>query len=119
MSAARVWGSFQRPDKGGARAPLRFDEHGFLLDTESWTEASGQIIADMDGVGPLGNSHWSVIHYVRDRFLRIGAIPSMRRICRASALSRHDMKQLFGGCRQVWRIAGLPNPGEEARSYMN
>jgi len=25
---------------------------------------------------------------------------------------------LFGGPIEVWRLAGLPNPGEEARTYM-
>jgi hypothetical protein len=26
---------------------------------------------------------------------------------------------LFSDCRSLWRIAGLPNPGEEAKAYMN
>lgn len=98
---------------------LRFDEDGFLIDYQAWTEETGRVIAELDGIGPLGSSHWAVIHYIRDRFLRFGAIPPMRRVCRASALGRHDIKELFGSCRQVWRIAGLPNPGEEAKSYMN
>jgi len=27
--------------------------------------------------------------------------------------------QLFSSCKTLWLIAGLPNPGEEAKSYMN
>lgn len=97
----------------------RFDEDGFVVEPQLWTEETARIIAEMDGVGVLGSDHWAVINFIRDRFLRFGAIPPMRRVCRASALTRHDVKRLFGSCRQVWRIAGLPNPGEEARSYMN
>jgi len=28
------------------------------------------------------------------------------------------LEQLFHGTREAWRIAGLPDPGEEARAYM-
>ena len=107
----------RQPETGAAQ--LRFDEDGFLIDYRTWTEETGQLIAALDGVGPLCSSHWVVIHYIRDRFLRFGAIPPMRNVCRASALARHDVERLFGGCRQAWRIAGLPNPGEEAKAYMN
>lgn len=97
---------------------LAFDEDGFLVDPQCWTESAARFIAEIDGVGELAAEHWSVIRFVRDRFLRLGAIPPMRRICRESDLSRDRVKALFGSCRQVWRIAGLPNPGEEAKAYM-
>lgn len=32
--------------------------------------------------------------------------------------AEHCVKQLFGGPLEAWRIAGLPDPGEEARAYM-
>jgi tRNA 2-thiouridine synthesizing protein E len=28
------------------------------------------------------------------------------------------VNDLFGYCLVAWRVAGLPNPGEEARSYL-
>jgi tRNA 2-thiouridine synthesizing protein E len=42
----------------------------------------------------------------------------MSQVCRTHDLDRNAIKNLFGGCRQAWRIAGLPNPGEEAKAYM-
>jgi tRNA 2-thiouridine synthesizing protein E len=56
---------------------------------------------------------------VRDKFFRLGALPNMRRICRETALSRAEIYDLFGGCLSAWRIAGLPNPGEEAQTYLS
>ncbi|MCB1758988.1 MAG: TusE/DsrC/DsvC family sulfur relay protein [Gammaproteobacteria bacterium] len=105
-------------DAGSTGDALLLDEEGFLLDPSLWSEHSGQMLADLRGVGRLTREHWTVIHFVRDRYLRLGAIPPMRRICRSSALSRRDIKRMFGSCLEVWRIAGLPNPGEEAKSYM-
>jgi tRNA 2-thiouridine synthesizing protein E len=42
----------------------------------------------------------------------------MSQICRTHGMDRKAVQRLFGSCRQAWRVAGLPNPGEEALSYM-
>lgn len=97
---------------------LVFDEDGFLIDPTLWSEQTGQYIAAIRGIGPLQKEHWKVLRFLRDRYLRLGAIPPMRRVCRNSALSRKEIKSLFGNCLEVWRIAGLPNPGEEAKAHM-
>ena len=97
---------------------LLFDEDGFLVDPMLWTESVGHHIAETRDIGPLQAAHWQILHFLRDRYLRLGAMPPMRRICRDSALSKKDIKALFGSCLEVWRIAGLPNPGEEAKAYM-
>ena len=102
-----------------ARAVLpEFDEGGFLKDTNTWTEEVARQLAELDGVGPLTSEHWSVIHYVRKRHLSNGALPLMRHVCRANNLKRSAIQELFGGCQGMWRIAGLPDPGEEAKAYM-
>lgn len=101
-----------------AKQQSLFDEDGFLIDPAQWNEALAESTALLDGIGELGEDHWRVIHHVRDRFQALGGMPSMRRVCRATGLSREDIYGLFGSCLRVWRIAGLPNPGEEARSYM-
>ena len=100
-------------------AGLGFDDEGFLLEADSWNEQIAEQLAVAEGVGPLDSAHFRVLHFVRDRYLRLGAIPPMRQICRSSELSKDEAKTLFGGCLQVWRIAGLPNPGEEAKAYMS
>ncbi|MCB1856735.1 MAG: TusE/DsrC/DsvC family sulfur relay protein [Gammaproteobacteria bacterium] len=99
--------------------PLELDEEGFLANSDSWTEETARAIANLRGVGPLSSNHWAVIHYVRSKYLRLGSAPSIRSICRGSELSRSEVKALFGSCLDVWRISGLPDPGEEARSYMS
>ncbi|MCG8426112.1 MAG: TusE/DsrC/DsvC family sulfur relay protein [Chromatiales bacterium] len=105
-------------DQHNLLAVTPFDDEGFLLDPAEWSEEVAVILAEMEGVGELTAEHWAVIKVLRDLYLRLGALPPMRRICRNSAVSRTRVKELFGGCRQVWRIAGLPHPGEEALTYM-
>ena len=97
---------------------LLFDEDRFLVDPGQWNGELADRIARSEGIAALGEQHWRVIRHVRERFESVGGLPGMRRVCRATGLSREEIHGLFGGCLPLWRIAGLPNPGEEARSYV-
>jgi tRNA 2-thiouridine synthesizing protein E len=99
-------------------SPL-YDENGYLLDQALWGERLAAQIAEEEGVGPLTEKHWRVLHHIRDKFFRLGALPNMRLVCRETAISKEEIYGLFGGCLTIWRIAGLPNPGEEARAYLS
>lgn len=103
----------------GTIAPAWFDEDGFLSESENWTPSLAEDLARQAGLSELTTKHWEVIHYVRERYFSLGALPVMRLVCRAVGLDRNKAHQLFSSCKSLWRIAGLPNPGEEAKSYMN
>lgn len=98
--------------------PITTDEDGFLLDAKRWSRQTARILAEVDGIGPLGPDHWAIIYYLREHHLTYGSLPPMSQVCRTRHLDRNAVRTLFGGCREAWRIAGLPNPGEEAKSYM-
>ena len=95
------------------------DDDGFLAASEPWTPSLAEGVARQEGVDALTAKHWEVIHLVRERYYAIGALPVMRLVCRAVGLDPGKAHQLFASCTSLWRIAGLPNPGEEAKSYMN
>lgn len=96
---------------------LKFDQYGFLIEPEDWSECVADYIAGLDGISPLGWEHWNVIYFLRDRYLQFGAILPLRNLCRGVGVSRERLKELFGSCRTIWRVAGLPDPGEEARNH--
>jgi len=96
-----------------------FDADGFLLQSEDWTPGMAENLAWQAGIEELSAKHWEVINFVRDRFFAIGALPVMRLVCRAAGLDPKTAHHLFSSCRSLWQISGLPNPGEEAKSYMN
>lgn len=100
-------------------APVWFDDDGFLADPDLWTPGLAEQLARQAGIETLGAKHWEVIRLVRERYFSIGALPVMRLICRAAGLDPGKAHRLFSSCRSLWQIAGLPNPGEEARAYMN
>jgi tRNA 2-thiouridine synthesizing protein E len=98
--------------------PVEFDEDGFLLDPRKWSRATARMLAELDGIGPLGPEHWAVVYYLREHYESYGSLPPMSQVCRTYGMEKHAVQRLFGGCREAWRIAGLPNPGEEAKAYM-
>lgn len=96
-----------------------FDADGFLINSDLWTPGMASQLASQVDLGELTQAHWNIISFLRSKYLGLGAIPPMRRICREFGYERDAVKGLFGGCKQLWRIAGLPNPGEEAKAYMD
>jgi tRNA 2-thiouridine synthesizing protein E len=96
-----------------------FDEDGFVEDPTHWSEELAEELANASDLGPLTLKHWETIRYIRHKYIDENSIPLMRHLCRHIGLGPDAVKGLFGGCRQLWRIAGLPNPGEEAKSYMD
>jgi tRNA 2-thiouridine synthesizing protein E len=105
--------------QGAGVTALALDDEGFLLDRRVWNRALAQQIADNGGVGQLGATHWLLIDFVRDRYFRLGAMPPTRNMCRKLGVDRDAVQKAFGSCRNLWQIAGLPNPGGEAIAYMS
>jgi tRNA 2-thiouridine synthesizing protein E len=94
------------------------DEEGYLLDPLDWGRSFTEQRARDAGI-VLNNKHWRLIDIIRDKYLRLGALPPMRTVCKAAGFDKHELKQQFGSCLKLWKMAGLPNPGEEAIAYMN
>jgi dissimilatory sulfite reductase related protein len=109
---------YKNPEKGRENIPLLFDEDGFLINTDAWSRETAELLAEMDGLGNLDSEHWAVISYLREMHMKSGGLPVMSRVCRRLDLGKHGVHRLFSSCREAWRVAGLPNPGEEAKAYM-
>lgn len=106
-----------RADAAGVNS-LPLDEDGFLVNRRAWSRGVAQELALASGLGQLGDTQWLVIDFIRDKYFRLGAMPPMRNMCRKLGMERETVKRDFGSCRNLWQIAGLPNPGPEALSYM-
>ena len=96
----------------------RLDEEGYLIDASEWDHAFTESRALAAGI-LLSEKHWLLIDLIRDKYLRLGALPPMRTVCRSVGLNKQELKAQFGSCLALWKMAGLPNPGEEAKAYMN
>jgi len=95
-----------------------FDEDGFLKQPQLWNEQIARMVAKMDGLDELTDQHWTIIKSLRDYYVNFGSPPMFHHVSIENNLDKHCIEQLFHSQREAWRVAGLPNPGEEAKTYM-
>ncbi|MGB5260454.1 MAG: TusE/DsrC/DsvC family sulfur relay protein [Gammaproteobacteria bacterium] len=96
-----------------------FNNEGFLRDPLLWNEDMAASIACQDGLSQLTREHWVIIRALREHYRKFGsAPPAFSHLCLANHMEKHCVAHLFRSQREAWRIAGLPDPGEEARAYM-
>ena len=95
-----------------------FDTDGFFISPEQWDIALAQRIAHSEGMGEMDALQQELLLTLRDEFQKFGAVTALTHICHLNGLDADCLHQLFRSPRQAWRIAGLPNPGEEAKAYL-
>lgn len=95
-----------------------FDPDGFLIDPDMWSESLADRIAQTDGLGQLSELQLGLLHTLRREFSRHGTVTALSHICHLEGQGATCMQHLFPSPREAWRVAGLPNPGEEAKTYL-
>ncbi|VAW67014.1 hypothetical protein MNBD_GAMMA08-1360 [hydrothermal vent metagenome] len=98
---------------------FQLDEYGLLANTQDWNQEIAAVIANDLYISPLTGDHWKIIEAMRLHYARFGVAPSMHNICHSNHKSDAWVHDLFGNCFNAWRVAGLPDPGEEAKSYLS
>ena len=104
---------------GQALRQAEFDEYGLLRDPANWTPELAQHLARLEGLGQLAPRHWAFLNALRAYYQRFHVPPPTAKICHELDLKHNCGHTLFPSCLAAWRIAGLPDPGEEARSYLS
>lgn len=95
------------------------DDDGLVKDFSLWSEDLARRLAKEEGIGQLGEGHWRLIRALRAEYDKLSGPPSIRNVCRRAGIDRAEVNDLFGYCLVAWRVAGLPNPGQEARTYLD
>jgi len=95
------------------------DEEGFLYNPNLWDRNVAVHIAESLGFGELDADQWNLIFGLRKYYFSHSTTPPLRRICHINKLQNNCVATLFYNQGiELWKIAGLPNPGEEAKAYM-
>lgn len=98
---------------------LALDEYGLLINPEDWNESVADTLATQLGINQLTSDHWKVVNALRQHYEKFGVAPAMHNICRSNGQKSDWIHNLFNNCLNAWLIAGLPDPGEEAKSYLS
>jgi len=91
---------------------VEFDEEGFMVNPNDWSEDIAQSLAQEEGIDQLTEGHWKVINFSREDFEANGEPPGLRRITKVGGVPTKDIYKLFpkGPAKKVAKIAGLGKP---------
>jgi len=81
-------------DKAPRHPPVEFDDDGFLLYPRRWSRSTARMMAELDGIGPLGPEHWAVVYYLREHYESYGSLPPMSQVCRTHGMEKHAVMAL-------------------------
>lgn len=101
------------------RDPPPVDSEMFLQDFNAWSKEWAIQLARELGYAQLTADQWKIIYSLRDQYEQHGTIPNPHNVCKVSGLEHFCLDKFFhNDGKQAWKIAGLPNPGEEVKAYL-
>lgn len=88
------------------------DDDGFMTSPETWNDTIAAALASSEGINPLTDDHWKVVHYLRNYFLQFGVAPMIRKLCKETGFDLKTIYALFpsGPAKGACKVAGLPKP---------
>lgn len=102
-------------DVGGKQVEL--DAEGFLVRFEDWNEQVAAVLAEQEGVDPLTEDRLDILKFLRAYYKKHNFFPILRAVCKNVLQPRDCVTEKFIDPVKAWKIAGLPNPGEEVLEF--
>ncbi len=92
---------------------VNLDDDGFLMNLEDWNETVAQELAKREGTGELSEDKLDVLKFMREYYKKHNFFPILRYVCKNVHQPKNCVNEKFLDPVKAWKIAGLPNPGEE------
>lgn len=99
------------------RFRIDVDRDGFLVCREDWSEDVARVLAVREGIALLSEKQLDILRSLRDYHREHAFFPIVRAVCRTVNQPRTCVTDLFGDAVKAWKLAGLPNPGEEVLGF--
>ncbi len=96
---------------------ISVDENGFLVHSDEWNEAVAQALGEREGMGRLSEDQLDILRFMREYYHKHHFFPIVRFVCKNIGQPRNCVTEKFMDPVTAWKIAGLPNPGEEVRMF--
>ena len=92
---------------------ITVDDDGFLVRIEDWTEPVARVLAAREGIAELPEDRLDILKFMREYYRKHKFFPIVRFVCKNVHQPRNCVTEQFIDPVTAWKIAGLPNPGEE------
>ncbi len=102
-----------------AGTSISLDEDGYLEDTSDWNESVACGLAKNLGINELTDEMMDVIRFLRAYYINSNSFPMLSFVCKNVHQPKDCVNEEFIDPLKAWKIAGLPNPGDEVIAYLN
>ncbi len=92
---------------------INLDDDGYLVNCEDWNEAVAAALAERAGVGELTKDRMDILKFMRAYYKEYNFFPILRFVCKNIGQPGDCVVEKFIEPVIAWKIAGLPNPGDE------
>ena len=96
---------------------ITVDDDGFLTDLEDWSETVARVLAAQEGITELAEDQLDILKFLREYYKKYNFFPIVRYVCKNVHQPRNCVTDKFMDPVTAWKIAGLPNPGEEVIKF--
>ncbi len=93
------------------------DGDGFLVSFEDWDESIARLLAEKEGIPYLLEDQIDILKFLRTYYQKHKFFPIVRYVCKNVHQPKNCVTDKFMDPVKAWKIAGLPNPGEEVNMF--
>lgn len=101
---------------GGTK--INLDDDGYLTDFNDWNEKIACGLAEHEGIEELTTEKIEVIKFMRTYYKQFKSFPILGSVCKNVHQPKDCVNEDFVDPLKAWKIAGLPKPSEEVKSYL-
>jgi TusE/DsrC/DsvC family sulfur relay protein len=96
---------------------ITLDDDGYLVNYEDWNETVASALAEREGAGELTSDKMDILKFMRNYYKEYNFFPILRFVCKNVGQPRNCVTEKFIEPVIAWKIAGLPNPGDEVNMF--
>jgi TusE/DsrC/DsvC family sulfur relay protein len=92
---------------------INLDEQGYLVNFGDWNETVASALAEREGITELTKDKMDILKFMRAYYSEHKFFPILRYVCKSVDQPRECVTEKFIEPVIAWKVAGLPNPGDE------
>lgn len=96
---------------------ITVDDDGFLVNIDDWSEPVARVLAAREGIADLPEDRLDILKFMREYYGKHRFFPIVRYVCKNVHQPNNCVTEQFIDPVTAWKIAGLPNPGEEVLMF--
>jgi TusE/DsrC/DsvC family sulfur relay protein len=101
------------PEQEHGNVTFTVDDDGFLVNMEDWTEEVAKALSEREGGETLTEDKMDILKFMREYYKKYNFFPILHAVCKNVHQPKDCVTEKFIDPVKAWKIAGLPNPGEE------